>query len=68
MSKVSIPYEFDPATVDTLLEGLDHLPHGRVRRLYDAMRNHALATMNPPAEDGQQDPKPQPRRLRKKVR
>jgi hypothetical protein len=43
-----ISYEFDPPTVDLILEGLSHLPHRRVASVMEQIRAHAVATLNPP--------------------
>jgi hypothetical protein len=69
-----IHYEFDPATVDLLLEGLHHLPHGRVRGTFDSIRDHAEKTIAAHAkeQEGQQQDHPPatkpPRRLTRKAR
>jgi hypothetical protein len=51
-----IPYQFDPATVDLILEGLGKLPHDRVRTTIDGIREHAMKTVDDArkAQDEQQ--------------
>lgn len=69
-----IPFQFDPGTVGLVLEGLDLLPHGRVRNTYDSIRGHAEAYLReqaqPPAppEMRPAEASPQVRRLRAKDR
>jgi hypothetical protein len=65
-----IPYQLDPATVQMLLEGLDHLPHGRVRRTYDAIMAQAVAVQDEHNARASQEPQlitpaPAPRRCKK---
>lgn len=43
-----IPYEFDPATVDLILEGLSHLQYRRVAGAIAQIEQHARATLSPP--------------------
>jgi hypothetical protein len=43
-----IDYQFDPQTVDLILEGLSKLPYERVANTINAIAQHARATLNPP--------------------
>lgn len=42
---IVIPYQFDAATVDLILEGLGKLPHERVRAAIDHIHSHAAKTL-----------------------
>jgi hypothetical protein len=42
---IVIPYQFDPRTVDLILEGLGKLPYERVHETYQKIHEHALKTV-----------------------
>lgn len=60
----TVHYEFDPATVDLVLEGLAELPYKRVASTIDRIHQHALNTLQPPAPQEADEPRAPARRLR----
>lgn len=58
MTAPLIPYEFDLATVDLILEGLSHLQYRRVAGVIAQIEGHARATLNPPPAKKKRERKP----------
>lgn len=61
MTEVRVSYQFTPEQVDMVLEGLNSLAHGRVRKLYDAIHDHAIKTV----DEARAASMPKPRRRKK---
>jgi len=61
MSKL-VTMQFDKAGVDMILDGLDELPHKRVRKFYDAVLNSAVQQMNAPEQVQAEEAEPAPLR------